>query len=139
MLVGFANGGAPGVSAVSVDVFLLGVGHILDEGLGQVGESGGGFGFDVACSDGAEEASEGGVEVAGGDEGAGEVIGDVDGGLLASEGLRFLAGVKGAEVRMILVTRHAAMAAVREGEGTRRDRISEAIRHGYSPEKKFGI
>jgi hypothetical protein len=67
-----------------VDVFILGGGYILDQGLGQIGASGGGFGFDVTRGNGTEEAPEGGVDVAGREEGAGEVISDVLCGLLSS-------------------------------------------------------
>src|ERR1700724_2212218 len=92
----------------------------LDQGLGEIGEGGGGFGFDLALGYGREEASESGAEIARGDEGAGEVIGDVLAGLLAREGLRVLAGVERAEVRMVCAG-SAAVAAVGKGERTQRD------------------
>ena len=79
---------------------------------------GGGFGFDLALGDGREEASEGGGEIAGGREASGEVIGDVLAGFLASEGLRFLAGVEGAEMRMAVAAWTAAVAATSKRERT---------------------
>ena len=96
LFVGLADGFAPGVGVVGVDVFVLGEGQNLDQGLAEISEGGGGFGFYVALGDGGEEASEGGGEVAGGHEAAGKVIGDVLAGFPAGEGLRFLAGVEGA-------------------------------------------
>ncbi len=58
--------------------------------------------------DGGKEASEGGAEIAGGHVHAGKVIGDILAGFFAGEGLRILAGVERAEVRM----RGAGSAAV---------------------------
>jgi hypothetical protein len=55
------------------------------------------------------------------------VIGDLLGGLLASEGLRFFAGVEGTEIRMIGAARHAAAAGVDEGERTQRGTVVGAI------------
>src|ERR1700719_3221161 len=91
----------------------------LDEGLGEVGEGGGGFGFDLALGYGGEEVTKGGAEIARGDEAAGEMIGDILAGFLAGEGLRVLAGVERAEVRMV-GARGAALAAVGKGERTQR-------------------
>src|ERR1700719_932750 len=92
----------------------------LDEGLAEIGEGGGGFGLHLALGYGGEEASESGAEVAGGHEAAGEVIGDILAGFLAGEGLRVLAGVERAEVRMVGAG-SAAVAAVGKGERTQRD------------------
>jgi hypothetical protein len=50
---------------------------------------------------GGEEASEGGAEIAGGHVAGGEVIGDVLAGGCTTKGLRFLAGVEGAEIGMV--------------------------------------
>jgi len=47
---------APGGGAEGVDVFVLGEVQSLHEGLAEVGESGGGFGFDVALGYGGKEA-----------------------------------------------------------------------------------
>jgi hypothetical protein len=108
--------------------------------LAEIGEGGGGFGLHVALGDGGEEASEGGAEIAGGQEGAGKVIGDVFAGFLASEGLRFLAGVEGT-VGMAGLARNTAVAAVDEREGTQRATLLGVIGHGSSPERRldFGI
>src|SRR6266446_7116249 len=97
LFMGGADGFAPGIGVVGVDVFVLGEGQDLDEGLAEIGEGGGGFGFHLTLGDGGEEASQGGAEIAGGHIAAGKVIGDIIAGLLASEGLRFLAGVERAE------------------------------------------
>jgi hypothetical protein len=88
--------------------------------LAEVGEGGGGFGFDVALGYGGEEASEGGGDVAGGDVVAGEEAGDVLAGLFAGEGLGFFFGVEDAEIGMAGAARSAALAAVGEGEGAER-------------------
>jgi hypothetical protein len=45
--------------AEGVDVFIFREVQILDEGLAQIGERGGGFGFDVTLGDCGEEASQG--------------------------------------------------------------------------------
>jgi len=100
LFVGGADAFAPGIGAECVDVFVLGEMQVLDEGLAEIGEGGGGFGFYLTLGYSGEEASEGGAEIAGGREAAGQVIGDILAGLPASEGLRFLAGVEGAEIRL---------------------------------------
>jgi len=45
LFMGGADGFAPGIGVVGVDVFVLGEGQDLDEGLAEIGEGGGGFGF----------------------------------------------------------------------------------------------
>src|SRR6266849_4070563 len=111
LFMGGADGFAPGICAVGVDVFVLGEGQGLHEGLAEIREGGGGFGFDLTLGDSGEEASEGGAEIAGGYKAAGKVIGDVLAGFLASKGLRFLAGMEGAEIGMVDAARNAAAAA----------------------------
>jgi hypothetical protein len=96
----------------------------------------------LALGDCGEEASEGGAEIAGGEEAAGKVIGDILAGGFAVEGLRFLAGVESAEIRMAVAARHAALAAVGELESTQRDTIVGAIGGHGSLQKEdldFGI
>ena len=87
--------------------------------MAEIGEGGGCFGFHLALGYGGEEASEGGAEVAGGHVAAGKVIGDVLAGFLARKGLRVLAGVERAEVRMVGAG-SAALAAIGKGERTQR-------------------
>src|ERR1700731_1898479 len=99
LLMGDADGFAPVIGAEGFDVFHLSELEGLDYGLAEIGEGGGGFGFHLTLGYGGEEASESGAEVAGGHETAGKVIGDVLACFFGSEGLRFLAGVKRAEVR----------------------------------------
>ncbi len=141
LFVGLADGFAPGVGVVGVDVFVLGEGQDLDQGLAEISEGGGGFALHVTLGDGGEEASEGGTEIAGGHKGAGKVIGDVLAGGLAGEGLRFLAGVEGAEGGMAGLARNAAVAAVDEGERTQRGTVLGAIGHGslQKEDLDFGI
>jgi len=118
-----ADGGDPLVDAEGGDVLVLGELHGSDESLAEIGEGGGGFGFDVALGDGGEEASEGGAEITGGDKAAGEVKGDVPAGLFADEGLGVFAGVEGAEVGMAVAARQAALAAIDKGEGAERGTV----------------
>src|SRR5258707_15006244 len=120
LFMGSADGFAPVIRAEGVDVFALGEVQGLDERLAEIGEGGGGFGFHLTLGDGGKEASEGGAEIAGGHIAAGKVIGDILAGLLASEGLRFLASVERAEVRMAVAARSAALAAIGKGERTQR-------------------
>ena len=118
LFMGGADGCAPGIGAEGVDVFVLGEVQGLDKGLAEISEGGGGFGLHLALGDSGEEASQGGGEIAGGHIAAGKVIGDILAGFLAREGLRFLAGMEGTEVRMAGATGHAALAAIGEGEST---------------------
>src|SRR5216684_3460132 len=71
---GVADGFAPAVRAERVDVFLLGDMDGLQEGLGQVGDGVGGFGFYIAADNGGDEACQGGAEIAGGEVVAGEEV-----------------------------------------------------------------
>ncbi len=87
LFVGGADGFAPGVGVVGVDVFVLGEGQGLHESLAEIGEGGGGFGLHLALGDSGEEASEGGAKIAGGYKAAGQVIGDLLARGLASKGL----------------------------------------------------
>ncbi len=138
LFVGGADGFAPGICAVGVDVFVLGEGQGLHEGLAEIGEGGGGLGFDLTLGDGGEEASEGGAEIAGGHKAAGKVIGDVLAGGLASKGLCFLAGVEGAEIGVVDAARDTAVAAVDKHERTQRGTVLGAMGgHGSSPERKI--
>jgi hypothetical protein len=142
LFVGDADGVAPGIGVVGLDVFVLGEGQGLYEGLGEIGEGGGGFGFYMTLGDGGEEASESGAEIAGGQEAPGKVIGNILAGFVAGQGLRFLAGVEGAEVRMADATGNAALAAVGEHESTQRGTVLGAIGGHGSLQKEdldFGI
>src|SRR6266852_9949330 len=87
LFVGLADGFAPGIGAVGVDVFVLGEGQGLHESLAEIGEGGGVFGLHLALGDSGEEASEGGAEIASGHIAAGKVIGDILAGGLACTGL----------------------------------------------------
>jgi hypothetical protein len=90
----------------------------LIQSLAEIGEGGGGFGFDVAFGDGGEDADQGGAEIAGGEITAGEERGYVAADLLGGEGLRFPLGVKAAKAGVASEPRSAAAAAIGEGEGT---------------------
>ena len=120
---GRADGAAPGVGAEGVDVFVLGEVDRLDQGLAEIGEGGGGLGFDVALSYSGEEAGQGGAEIAGGEIAAREVSGDVAAHLLGGESLRFLACMVIAEMGMAGASRSAALAAISEGERTQRGTV----------------
>jgi len=138
--MGGADGFAPGICAVGVDVFVLCEGQGLDEGLAEIGEGGGGFGLYVTLGDSGEEASEGGAEIAGGHKAAGKVIGDLLAGGLASKGLRILAGVEGAEIRVAELTRNAAAAAVDKHERTQRGTVLGAIGgHGSLQKERLDL
>ena len=88
---GGAYGPAPGIRAEGVDVFVLGDLDGLNQGLAEIGESGGGSGFDVTLGDGGEKACQGGTEIAGGEKIAEEERRYILAGLLGGKGLRFLA------------------------------------------------
>jgi len=108
----------PGIRAEGVDVLVLGELDGLIQSLAEIGEGGGGFGFDVAFGDGREDAGQGGAEIAGGEITAGEERGYVTADLLGGEGLRFPLGMEAAEARVASETRSAAATAIGEGEGT---------------------
>ena len=118
LFMGRADGFAPVIRAEGVDVFALGEVQGLDEGLAEIGEGGGGFGFHLALGDGGEEASQGGAEIAGGHVAARKVVGDILASPLASEGLGLLAGVERTEVRMTVAPGNAAVAAIDKHERT---------------------
>ena len=148
MFVGGADGFAPGIGAEGVDVFVLGEVQSLDEGLAEIGEGTGRFRFHLALGDSGEEASEGGAEIAGGHVAAGKVIGDFLAGFVASEGLRFLTGVEGAEVRMASAPGNAATAAVCKRERTQRGTVvlmgdrraaNGAIGHGSLQKERLDL
>lgn len=65
---GIADGFAPFELADCGDELFLREMEGLEEGLGHVGEGGGDFRLDVAPGYSGEEASQGGAEIAGGDE-----------------------------------------------------------------------
>jgi hypothetical protein len=114
-----ANRSAPILGAEGVDVFVLGNGKSLDEGLAEVSKRSGGLGFEMALGHGGEEATEGRAEIAGRDELTGEVVSDVFTGLIAGEGVSFPASMAGAEGRVGWAARSAASTAVGKGEGTK--------------------
>lgn len=110
------DGVAPFIGAEGVDVFVFRDLDGIDHGLAEVGEGGGGFGFDVALGHGGEEASQGFGDVAGGDVVAGEEVGDVFAGLFAGEDLGFFFCVEETEIRMASAAREAALTAISESE-----------------------
>ena len=118
MVDGVADGLAPGVGAEGVDVFVLGEMDGLGESLRQVGEGAGGAGFDVAASDGGEEACECGAEIAGGEIVAGEEVIEVAAEFFSGDGLGFFLGVVEAEMGMAGGNGSEAAAAIGEREMT---------------------
>src|SRR5580704_11721897 len=112
----------------------------LHEGLAEKGEGRGGFGFDLALGDGGEEASQREGKVASRHIVAGKKKGDILAGLFAAEGLRLLAGVEGAEMRMAVAAWTAAVAAIGERERTQgRAVLGVTSRHGSLQKERFGI
>jgi hypothetical protein len=73
----------------------------LHEGLHQVGDGVGGFGLYVAAEDGGDEASHGGVEIAGGEVAAGEEVGLVFAEGFCGAGAGFFLGVVEAGCRLM--------------------------------------
>lgn len=108
---------APGVGAEGVDEFVLREVKRLDDGLAEIGESGGGLGVDLTLGDSGEQARQRGRNIAGGDVLARQAMGDLPGSVVSGESLRFLAGVVAAEAGVPVRARHAAAAAVSESEG----------------------
>jgi len=74
---GVADGLAPGIGAEGLAIFVLGDLDGLHEGLGQIGDGVGSFGFYIAADNGEDEAAQGGAEIAGGEVVAGEEVGQV--------------------------------------------------------------
>ena len=113
---GDADGVAPGIGAEGFDVLVLGDGDGLEHGLGEIGESGGDFGFYFAAGDRAEEPGHGDAEIASGEQFCGKEAGDVLTDLLGGEGFGFFLGVEVAVMQVAGAARHAALAAVGKGE-----------------------
>jgi len=115
---GVADGFAPVVGVEGLTIFVLGDVDGLQEGLGQVGDGAGGFGFYIAADNGGDEAGQGGAEIAGGEVVAGEEIGQIFAKFFRSTGAGFFFGVIEAEAGMFAYARSAATAAIRERERT---------------------
>src|SRR5712692_7765702 len=115
---GVADGFAPAVGAEGVDVFVLGDVDGLHEGLDQISDGVGGFGFYIAADNGRDEACQGGAEIAGGEVVAGEEVGQVFAEFLCGAGSGFFLGVVEAEAGIVAGARSAATAAIRESKRT---------------------
>jgi hypothetical protein len=112
----------------------------LQEGLREIGDGAGGFGFYVAADDGGDDARQGGAEIAGGEVAAGEEVGQLVAEFLGGEGLGFFLGMVVAEVGMAGDARGAATAAVGEGEQTQGYAVLFAERrHGSLLRMSFGF
>jgi hypothetical protein len=128
---GGADDVALGVGVEGVDVFVLSDVDGLQQGLAEISQSGGGLGLDLTLGDGGKHLAESGTEVASGEIAVGEARGNIAAYLLGGEGLRFLAGMEVAEVRMSGAARNAAAAAIGKGERTQRGTILGGMsRHG---------
>ena len=90
----------------------------LEHGLGEIGERGSDFGFDLALGDGAKEPRHGGSEIASGQQFCGKEARNVLTDLLGGEGFGFFLGVEVTEMQVAGAARSAALAAVGKGEGT---------------------
>ena len=108
----------PGSGAGGDGAFILGDMKGLDEGSAQMGEGSDGFGLDFTLGDGGKEAAQCETEIASRHVLSGEIAGDFLAHFLASEDLRFPAGMEGAEVRMAVATWNAAAAAINKRERT---------------------
>ena len=120
---GFDDSEAPIFFAAGGDEFVLGEVESLEHGLGEVGEGAGGARFYVAASYGDEDATEGGVEVVGGEIFAGEEVGEVFGEVFVGAELGFLLGVVETEVGTGGDAGSAAGAAVVERETAQRHAV----------------
>jgi hypothetical protein len=107
---------APGIGVEGLDVFVLGDGDGLEHGLGEIGESGGDFGFYFAAGDGAKETRQGDAEIAGGQQFCGKEARNVLTDLLGGEGFGFFLGVEVTEMQVAGAARSAALAAIGKGE-----------------------
>jgi hypothetical protein len=115
---GVSDGGAPGIGAESLTVFVLGNVDGLQESLGHVGDGAGDLGFDIAADDGGDEAAQSGAEIAGGEIVAGEEVGQVFAECIGGAGASFFLGVVETEVGMVAEARSAATAAIGERKHT---------------------
>jgi hypothetical protein len=113
---GVDDGVAPLRVAAGADEFVLGEMEGLQHGLGEVGESACGARFQVAASYGDEDATEGGVEVVGGEIVAGEEEREIFADFLVGAELGFFFGVVETEVGTGGDAGSAATAAVVESE-----------------------
>lgn len=109
---------APAVGGEGVDVFVFGKRNGLQESLAEIGEGSRGFGLELTAGGGSENAAKSEAEIAGGEIVAGEEKADVAANFFGGLGLRFLAGVEATEKWVAGFSRHAATAAVGEGEST---------------------
>lgn len=115
---GGADFAAPGVGTERFGVFVLCEVDALDHDLGEIGEGARGFGRDVAADGGCEEASEGGVEIAGGEIASGKEMSEFAAELVGGVDAIVTARVVGTEQRMAGLSRSAAAAAIGESEAT---------------------
>lgn len=118
---------------------MLGAHENLRESLAEIGESGRGFGRNVAVGDGGKQARECGGEVVGGKIARGETLGDPFGGEITSERPGFLASMSRAK-EGVVVAKRATTAAIGKGVGTHVGAILRALRrHRKSPEMNFEL
>lgn len=113
---GFANGLAPSIGAKGADVFVLGEGNGLHEGLHHVGDGACKPRLYFAANNGGDKAGKSGAEIACGEVVAGEEVGQVFAERDSGLGLGFFLGVVEAEVGVARDARRAAAAAIGERE-----------------------
>jgi hypothetical protein len=89
-----------GIGAERVDVLILGDVDGLQESLAEISQGGRGPGLDVARGDLGEEATEGSVEVTGGEIATGEEVLDVAARVFGGAGFGFFTGMEAAETGM---------------------------------------
>lgn len=106
----------PSVEFIFEFVFFFDVVEGVEQELADIGEGGGVARWDAVLGEGGEEFAEDEVDVRGGQEVAGERSRELGAEALGFEELLFLAGVEKAEGGVVLLTQHAALAAIRKRE-----------------------
>jgi Arc/MetJ-type ribon-helix-helix transcriptional regulator len=111
---------------------VLGEGHGLKHGLGEIGERRGDFGFYFTAGDCAKEARHGNGEIASGEQFCRKEARNVLADLLGGEGFGFLLGMEVTEIQMAGAARSAALAAIMAIQLTpeQERRIQAVVRRG---------
>jgi hypothetical protein len=105
----------PGFAGIDESGFFLGHGERVEHDLAEIGEGGGALG-DAVLGQGGEDFAHDVVDVGGGEEVAGEGGGDFCAKAMRFQELQFGVGVEQPQGRVIFMAKHAAAAAVGEGE-----------------------
>jgi hypothetical protein len=106
----------PSVEFIVKFVFVLDITEGVEQEVAYVSEDGGVAGRDTVLHEGGEEFAEDEVDVRGGQEVAAERSSELGAEAMGFEDLLFLVSMEKAEGRVILLTQHAALAAIGEKE-----------------------